>query len=131
MARARGKHDNTYVSDAYATLIIKSNSELYMPFFDYLSQTSDLYRKAFRCSYGVALEKLCFNLDWFLREEIRVPSAKDQRRIADVFTVLDKRIRLGQKALAAHKRRRKGLVQQLLGGTIRGGGLSLAKGAVE
>jgi len=57
--------------NAYAILEPCAASALHLPFFNYLSQTPRLYYMAYRCSYGVAAEKMFFRLDWFLKERIR------------------------------------------------------------
>lgn len=65
MAMVTPKYAGTFVSDSYAVLTAR-DGKLHMPFFDQLSRTKLMYHKALRCSYGVAVEKLFFNLKWFL-----------------------------------------------------------------
>ena len=120
MAMARREFDGAYVSDAYATLVARPEAGLHMPFFDYLSQTPLMYYKAYRCSYGVAIEKLFFDLDWFLREEVSIPpTVEEQERIAAVLSAADREIDLLRRELDLLRKQKRGLMQKLLTGQIR------------
>lgn len=120
MAMARPEFAGAYVSDAYATLVARPEAGLHMPFFNYLSQTPLMYYKAFRCSYGVAIEKMFFDLEWFLREEVRIPPTVDeQERIAAVLSAADREIDLLKRELDLLKQQKRGLMQKLLTGQIR------------
>lgn len=108
------------VSNAYAILVPHDPTELHLPFFNYVSQQPRLYHLAHRCSYGVAIEKLFFRLDWFLRESIRIPpTLAEQQKIAAVLTAADREIDLLEQQLAALREQKKGLMQKLLTGKVR------------
>lgn len=112
--------NGAFVSDAYATLVPKDHRRLHMPFLNVLSQTPEMYYSAFRCSYGVAIEKMVFHLDWFLKEQITIPvSIEEQKRITELFAALDDEIRQLNSKLNLLKQQKRGLMQQLLTGKIR------------
>lgn len=120
MTMAPAEFDGAFVSDAYCTLVPRNAAKFHMPFFHYLSQTPLMYYKAYRCSYGVAIEKMFFNLKWFLDEEILLPPTVDeQRRIADTLKCVDDEIAQLRRQLEAFKAQKKGLMQKLLTGQIR------------
>ena len=111
--------DGAFVSDAYATLVPKDPQKLHMPFLDFMSQTPEMYYSAFRCSYGVAIEKMVFHLDWFMKEQITIPkSLEEQERIAGLFVTLNDEIRQLNSKLDLLKQQKRGLMQQLLTGKI-------------
>jgi type I restriction enzyme S subunit len=79
-----------------------------------------MYHKAFRCSYGVAIEKMFFKLDWFLKEEIKVPpTLEEQARIAETLSVMDRNLVLLSDRVSVLALQKKGLLQRLLTGRIR------------
>jgi type I restriction enzyme S subunit len=126
----RKRFHGAYVSDAYATLVPKPGVALHMPFLDILSQAPRMYYSAFRCSYGVAIEKMVFHLEWFLRETVCIPpTIEEQERIADVFTELDREVRQLERRRAALQKQKRGLMQQLLTGKVRVPDSLLKKGA--
>jgi type I restriction enzyme S subunit len=91
-----------------------------LPFFNFMSQLPRLYHMAYRCSYGVAIEKMFFRLDWFLRELIKVPpTIAEQQKIATVLSLADREIDLLERQLAVLKEQKKGLMQKLLTGQFR------------
>jgi type I restriction enzyme S subunit len=120
MSLVRKRYHGSFVSNAYATLVAKQEDLLYLPFFDLLSRTKEMYHKALRSSYGVTIEKLVFNLDWFLRERIVIPEdVTEQKRIVQLFRHVDLEIReLGKRAEQLRKQKT-GLMQKLLTGEIR------------
>jgi len=122
--------DGAYVSNAYAILRPRDPSELHLPFFNFLSQQQSLYHMAFRCSYGVAIEKMFFRLDWFFKERLRIPSAiEEQKKIVSVFETADAEIDRLQRLLHALKEQKKGLMQRLLTGKVRVPGSMLTEAA--
>lgn len=130
MTIVRKPFHGAFVSDAYATLVPKTGVELHMPFLNILSQAPRMYYSAFRCSYGVAIEKMVFRLDWFLREQISVPTTvEEQAKVAQLFATLDREIHQLERRLEALKKQKRGLMQQLLTGTVRVPKSLLKKGA--
>jgi type I restriction enzyme S subunit len=61
-----------------------------------------------------------FDLDWFLREEVRVPpTVEEQECIAAVLAVADREIDLLKHELELLKNQKRGLMQKLMTGEIR------------
>ncbi len=111
-----GKH----VSGSYSTFIMKDPSKLHMPFLNYVSQTLAFYRLLLLSAYGVTIEKMTFNLPWFLSEKIDLPpTLEEQKRIASVFVAYDEENQLLLRRLERLKQQKKGLMQQLLTGKVR------------
>ncbi len=120
MAMATKEFDGAYISDAYVTLVPKEKGAMHMPFFDFMSRLKELYYVAFRCSYGVALEKMFFNLSWFLKESLRIPeSLKEQQKIASLLDMRQREIQCLESQLLATQRQRQALRQLLLTGKVR------------
>ncbi|HOX27456.1 MAG TPA: restriction endonuclease subunit S [Candidatus Krumholzibacteria bacterium] len=119
MAMATPEFEGAYVSDSYANLVTCTN-ELHMPYFGHLSRTAEIYYRAFRCSYGVAIEKMYFNLPWFLKETIWLPQdVEEQRQIAHVLDAADREIDLARREMELARQRKLGLMQKLLTGKKR------------
>lgn len=120
LAMVKPEFDGTHVSGSYTILIPRNSGEVHVPFLDYLSQTPAVYYKAWRSSYGVAIEKMTFSLKWFLKETLRIPpTLAEQQKIAAVLSLADREIVLLEKQLAALVEQRKGLMQKLLTGQVR------------
>jgi type I restriction enzyme S subunit len=130
MTIVRKRFHGAYVSDAYAILVPKPGVQLHMSYLNMLSQAPRMYYSAFRCSYGVAIEKMVFHLEWFLREQVCIPpTVEEQRRIADVFAELDREIHQLERRRAALQKQKRGLMQKLLTGQARVSEALLKKGA--
>lgn len=111
-----GKH----VSGSYSTFVAKDPNKLHMPFLNCVSQTLAFYRLLLLSSYGVTIEKMTFNLPWFLSEKIDLPpTLEEQKRIASVFEAFENEHKLLGKRLETLKQQKKGLMQQLLTGKVR------------
>ena len=111
-----GKH----VSGSYSTFILKDPAKLHMPFLNYISQTLAFYRLLLLSAYGVTIEKMTFNLPWFLSEKIDLPpTLEEQKRIANVFIAFDEENELLLRRLESLKQQKKGLMQTLLTGKVR------------
>ncbi|WDI39859.1 restriction endonuclease subunit S [Bremerella sp. P1] len=111
-----GKH----VSGSYSTFVAKDPDKLHMPFLNYVSQTLSFYRLLLLSAYGVTIEKMTFNLPWFLNEKIEMPpTLVEQKRIADVFDSFERENAALGRRLDSLKQQKKGLMQQLLTGKVR------------
>jgi type I restriction enzyme, S subunit len=120
MATVPTEFDGAYVSNAYAILVPLDGAAIHLPFFNYMSQQPRLYYLAFRCSYGVAIEKMFFRLDWFLKERITIPpTIAEQQKITAVLAAADREIDLLEQQLSALREQKKGLMQKLLTGGAR------------
>lgn len=68
---------------------------------------------------GTLVERMAVKLDAFLLLKLLMPQdIEEQKRIAQVFNLLDKEISLLQQQLDAFKEQKKGLMQQLLTGKV-------------
>jgi type I restriction enzyme S subunit len=112
--------DRMHISDSYSSFVPVDSSALCMPFLDQLSRTNRFYRLLLRSAYGVTIEKMTFNVPWFLDESITLPATyEEQHAISDILNTQDREIELHQKKLDALRRQKKGLMQQLLTGKVR------------
>jgi type I restriction enzyme S subunit len=120
MAATPPEFEGFHVSDSYATLVPRSTAMLRMQFFNYVTQTPKFYRLALLSAYGVTIEKMTFNIDWFLAEAVTIPSKlEEQQRISEVLQSVDQEIGLLQQELDALKKQKKGIMQKLLTGKVR------------
>ncbi len=112
--------ENMYISGSYLSLIPKSEADIDIYYFDYLSRTPELYHAAYISSYGVHIEKMTFNLNLFLRNKIVIPGdIKEQNRIVTILHSVDEELEylfLKKQSLVLQK---VGLMQKLLTGEIR------------
>jgi type I restriction enzyme, S subunit len=112
--------DGFGVSDEYDVLVNRDPKMLDMRFFNYLSQTRQLWHMAYLASNGVHIEKLIFDFDDFAKEKVKIPpTVEEQAMIVDVLSACDCEIELLQKQLEALKEQKRGLMQKLLTGEIR------------
>lgn len=120
MAVTPPQFDGFHVSDSYSTFVARDPQRLSMYFLDYLSRTPMYYRLALLSAYGVTIEKMTFNLDWFLAESVLIPpTLEEQDRIAVVLRTCDTEIGLLQQEMDFLERQKKGLRQKLLTGEVR------------
>lgn len=130
MTIVRKKFHGAFVSDAYAALVPKRKNELHMPFLDILSRMPRMYYSAFRCSYGVAIEKMVFHLEWFLRETIHIPPTVDEQvKLASLFAEIDRELKQLQRRVTSLQKQKRGLMQKLLTGKVRVSDKLLKQGA--
>lgn len=120
MAMVPQEFDGFHVSDSYLAYTARSQEQLDMRFFDWLSRLPIMYRKAYISSYGVHIEKMTFNDGLFLGEKVTLPpTVEEQRAIVEVLEDADREIALHRAELDALKRQKRGLMQQLLTGKVR------------
>jgi len=112
--------DDHYVSGSYIALRTRNPSKLSINFFDYLTRLSQMYYKAYISSYGVHIEKMTFNLDWYLKKEIEIPpSLSEQVKIQKTLDLVSEEIQKLENKLRLLKLQKQGLMQKLLTGNIR------------
>jgi type I restriction enzyme S subunit len=112
--------DGALVSKEYAIFVNYAPEKLDMRFFAWLAQMPRMLRLARVASTGVHIEKLIFDPDVFLREQIRIPSdIKEQAAIAAVLDTADAELRLLRQQRIALGQQKRGLMQQLLTGRKR------------
>ncbi len=120
MALTTPDFDGVNVSDSYIALVSRDETKLDTEFFNYMSQMPEMYRLAFLSSYGVHIEKMTFNLEYFLREKISIPPTIDEQyRIVKVLNACNREIELLIRQRDALKAQKRGLMQQLLTGKKR------------
>jgi type I restriction enzyme S subunit len=120
MGMTSPEFNEMHISNSYISLVARDKDKIDIRFFDWLSRMPLMYRMAYLSSYGVHIEKMTFNLDWFLGEKISLPSTvAEQSRIADILDTSEKVVA----ALAAKKAKlaaeKRALIQQLLSGKRR------------
>lgn len=99
------------VSNEYS--VLKATQDCDIAFFNYFSQQPIVSRSFLNCSIGIHIEKMLFRLnDWF-KQEFLFPAIKEQQKIADCLSSLDKLITAETQKLEAYKAHKKGLMQQL------------------
>ncbi len=107
------------ISGSYIATVAKDSKLLNMEFFNWYSQLPYFYHQALVSSYGVHIEKMTFDFDTFLQQELKVPSIEEQTAIAQVLQTADKEISLLKTKLEQQKLQKKGLMQVLLTGKVR------------
>jgi type I restriction enzyme S subunit len=80
--------DGMYVSGSYLTLRSSDESRYSTRFIGWLFSSRSMYKLAYRCSYGVHIEKMTFDFDMFLNERIRLP--RDVEEQNEICLVLEK-----------------------------------------
>lgn len=99
------------VSNEYS--VLKATQDCDIAFFNYFSQQPIVSRSFLNCSIGIHIEKMLFRLnDWF-KQEFLFPAIKEQQKIADCLSSLDKLITAETQKLEAYKAHKKGLMQKL------------------
>jgi restriction endonuclease S subunit len=109
--------DGAIVSNEYATLRVKDG--LLLDYLRYLTHTDYFQMTCFHASVGVAIEKMVFRLEEWLKHKLHLPPVKEQRRIASCIGWLEHEILLLAKYRDALKKQKKALMQLLLTGKIR------------
>ncbi len=108
--------DGAIVSNEYACLW--PSSQLDPGFLNYLTHTRYFQQTCFHASVGVALEKMIFRLDQWLKHLVNLPPLKEQKAIAHCLSTMDREILLLAKQRRLLKEQKKGLMQKLLTGEI-------------
>lgn len=112
--------DHMHVSGSYIVLQNKRPDQLRTKYFDYFTRLPRMYRQALLSSYGVHIEKMTFNLPWYLRSRIRVPkSVPEQERIIDLLDGLERETAILERLRDALDRQRRGVAELLLSGKVR------------
>jgi type I restriction enzyme, S subunit len=107
--------DGAHVSGEYMVLVPNTNGLILPEFFDYLTRLPRMYHAAYLASYGVAIEKLTFNPDWYFASTISLPPTLDeQRQVAQTLSSLDGEIALLEKYRTKLRLRKSGMVSHFL-----------------
>ena len=112
--------DNHHISDSYIALRAKNPEKFDIEFFSWLSKERVMYHKTFLCSYGVTIEKMTFNFNMYLKENIKIPpTVTEQRSISQLLNTTENEITALESDLSRLRQEKKALMQQLLTGKIR------------
>jgi type I restriction enzyme S subunit len=112
--------DGMHISGSYIALEVAETKKLDINFLNWLSKTPYFYHLTYLSSYGVHIEKMTFNLRFFLKSEIKIPNSLDEQfKITEVLSTLDKEIDLLDQKLSALEKQKRGLMQKLLTGEVR------------
>ena len=109
--------DGAVVSNEYSVCTV--NGSLDMVFLKYLSHTLYFQQTCFQASVGVALEKMIFRLEQWLKFPFLIPPIDEQREIVSVLAAMDQEIDLLKNRSTLLSQQKKGLMQQLLTGKVR------------
>jgi restriction endonuclease S subunit len=112
--------DGCHISGSYIALRPKASDAIDPAFFARLSEQHEFRHLTYLCSYGVHIEKMTFNLEWFLESTVLLPvTVSEQQAIANVIATADSEIALLEQKHVAYELQKRGLMQKLLTGQIR------------
>lgn len=112
--------DGMFVSDSYLAFQSADEDKFDINFIGWLSTTQQMYKAVRRCSYGVHIEKMTFDLDMFLNEKLNVPTnVTEQRLICDVLECAQAEVKSATDHLEQLKKEKAALMSQLLSGKRR------------
>jgi len=112
--------DGMKVSGSYVSLRPRKNAPIAVGYFDYLTHLPAMYHAVLLSCYGVHIEKMTFNLEWYLRTRIRVPPTMDeQHKIAGILDNCNRELQLLALMKSAFANQKKGLMQKLITGEVR------------
>jgi type I restriction enzyme, S subunit len=112
--------DGMFVSDSYLAFQSADEDRFDINFIGWLSTTQQMYKAVRRCSYGVHIEKMTFDLDMFLNEKLNVPiNLTEQRVICDVLERAQAEVKFATDHLEQLKKEKAALMAQLLTGKRR------------
>jgi len=112
--------DGCHISGSYIALRPTANDVVCPEFFARLSEMHEFLHLTYLCSYGVHIEKMTFNLEWFLESHVLMPASfEEQEAIALVLGTADHEIALLERKHGALCQQKRGLMQKLLSGQIR------------
>lgn len=104
--------DNAVVSNEYATL--RPTALLDMSFLKHMSNSIYFQQTCFHSSIGVHVEKLVFDLEYWLTWQFHLPPIADQKRIAAVLDEWDEAISTAEKLIDAKRRRNLSITDRLV-----------------
>jgi type I restriction enzyme S subunit len=109
---------NAIISKEYLALKAKKK-KLDIRYLYFHSLTHIFQLTIIRTTYGVDDEKFVFKDKWWMKEKMPLPPLKEQKKIIDIFLSIDKKIIKTEKELNQLQQLKKGLMQDLLSGTVR------------
>ncbi len=119
ISRVPAKFDGAHVSGEYMTLVPREGAAISARYFDYLSRLPRMYHASFLASYGVDIEKLTFNPEWYLETRIDVPGSIDeQERIVLILDACDRELDLLTAQRLQIEKYKRSLLAKLLSGDL-------------
>jgi type I restriction enzyme S subunit len=109
--------DGALVSNEYS--VLRPKDGLLLDYLAYYTHTVHFQQTCFHSSVGVAIEKMVFKLEAWLRHEVHLPPIPEQEQIVGVLSTLDRAIATTTKLIEAKRELKRGLAQQLLTGKRR------------
>lgn len=110
------------VSPAYTVLV--PLKETFAPYFSYLFKLRAMINNFYRNSQGLVDDQRSLKYHNFAQIKVTIPPLPEQKRIAEILIEQDKLIALKERLIAAKKKQKKWLMQNLLTGKIRLKGFS-------
>ncbi|MEQ6309317.1 restriction endonuclease subunit S [Delftia acidovorans] len=112
--------DGMFISDSYISFKSANESIYNIGFVGWLSTTQQMYRSVRRCSYGVHVEKMTFDIEMFLNERFFIPTdIEEQKLICSVLSNADAEVKAAKSHLEQLKEEKSALMSQLLTGKRR------------
>jgi len=112
---------NTYgsgiFSPIYVTFEVRKNFDI--EYIGYLLTWNSFIQRVRKYEQGTVYERMAVSPKDFLLFKIKLPSLKEQQKIAKVLLTADKETELLKKELEVLKKQKKGLMQRLLTGKVR------------
>ena len=103
--------ENSIVSNEYSVLVAAPDCDI--DFFWYFSQQPKVSEAFLASSRGIVIEKMLFDLDYWLKTKFLFPLLPEQRKIGRVLSSIDNLIVTQISKLEAMGARKKGLMQGL------------------
>lgn len=103
--------ENFIVSNEYSVLRAKSDCDV--NFFWYFSQQSRVAASFLASSRGIVIEKMLFDLDYWLKLKFMLPLLAEQQQIGRLLTSIDNLVTTNIQQLENLKTHKKGLMQGL------------------
>ena len=111
--------DGSVVSGEYS--VLSTNDEINTNFLRVLSHSRYFQQTCFHASVGVAIEKMIFKLNDWLKYPFLIPPMKEQNAILDVLRTAEREIGFHKKKQQLLESQKEGLIQLLLTGKVQTG----------
>lgn len=112
--------DGMLISDSYLAFQSADEERFDINFIGWLSTTHQMYKAVRRCSYGVHIEKMTFDLDMFLNEKLNMPTdLTEQRLICTTLASAQSEVISATNHLQKLRQEKAALTSQLLTGKRR------------
>ncbi len=109
--------DGALVSGEYSVLRVKDG--LLLKYLDYFSHSDYFQMTCFQSSVGVDVEKMIFDLKFWLQFKVYLPTLPEQQKIIKILGTWDEAITKTEKLIYTMQEHHRGLAQRLLSGAMR------------